>query len=360
MTGAPPTSARRTSSRASSGPNVSRRPCPRTPRCPTWRCGSSSTTRRSPPSSPACASPSTYAPTSGSAGGHRSTTRCWRNCGGTAGTGSRTPPGRDDAPLTVITMWAHSRSASTAFLRMMIERGDVTVVHEPFLALTETGEVRLPSGDVPARSEKELLARPAGLRQGGPRLRVRVPAPAPRGARRHHPHLHRPRPEADDQLALRGEAHGDLSGDRLRAPVRAVRGGPGGDRPRPARDPRGAAGPRAGEGGRDLLRPHRAALPPRGPHLGGRRPARVATAPRLARRRGRQRRLPGPPEHLSGHRREQPHTHLLLRPPPAVLRAAGPARLLTRSRHVSRDRPGRNLPADAGIPRRGVRARVRG
>jgi hypothetical protein len=54
-------------------------------------------------------------------------------------------------------MWAHSRSASTAFLRMMIERGDVTVVHEPFLALTETGETRLPDGTT-ARSAKELLA----------------------------------------------------------------------------------------------------------------------------------------------------------------------------------------------------------
>lgn len=65
-------------------------------------------------------------------------------------------------------MWAHSRSASTAFLRMMIERGDVTVVHEPFLALTETGEVRLPSGDVTARSEKELLARLAELGRDRP------------------------------------------------------------------------------------------------------------------------------------------------------------------------------------------------
>ncbi len=57
-------------------------------------------------------------------------------------------------------MWAHSRSASTAFLRMMLERGDVSVVHEPFLMLTETGAVSLPSadgGEVTARSEKELL-----------------------------------------------------------------------------------------------------------------------------------------------------------------------------------------------------------
>jgi hypothetical protein len=61
----------------------------------------------------------------------------------------------------VIMMWAHSRSASTAFLRMMIERGDVSVLHEPFLALTEEGEVSLPAADggrATARSEKELLA----------------------------------------------------------------------------------------------------------------------------------------------------------------------------------------------------------
>jgi hypothetical protein len=62
--------------------------------------------------------------------------------------------------VTVIAMWAHSRSASTAFLRMMIERGDVTVVHEPLLTLTGTGEVSLPSPDggrTLARSESELL-----------------------------------------------------------------------------------------------------------------------------------------------------------------------------------------------------------
>lgn len=61
----------------------------------------------------------------------------------------------------VVIMWAHSRSASTAFLRMMIERGDVAVLHEPFLALTEEGAVPLPSpdgGQATARSEKELLA----------------------------------------------------------------------------------------------------------------------------------------------------------------------------------------------------------
>jgi hypothetical protein len=58
--------------------------------------------------------------------------------------------------MSVIALWAHSRSASTAFLRMMIERGDLTVVHEPFLALHEEGSVTLPNGKV-ARSPEELV-----------------------------------------------------------------------------------------------------------------------------------------------------------------------------------------------------------
>jgi hypothetical protein len=49
--------------------------------------------------------------------------------------------------VTVIAMWAHPRAVSTAFLRMMIERGDVTVIHEPLVTLTDFGEVALPDGD---------------------------------------------------------------------------------------------------------------------------------------------------------------------------------------------------------------------
>lgn len=58
-------------------------------------------------------------------------------------------------------MWAHSRSASTAFGRMMMERGDVAVLHEPLLELTQTGSVAVPAADGGselARSERELLA----------------------------------------------------------------------------------------------------------------------------------------------------------------------------------------------------------
>ncbi|TCO60861.1 sulfotransferase family protein [Actinocrispum wychmicini] len=64
--------------------------------------------------------------------------------------------------MSAIVLWAHSRSASTAFLRMMAERGDVSTVHEPLLHLTETGEAKLP-GDIVVRDEHDLLARLVSL-----------------------------------------------------------------------------------------------------------------------------------------------------------------------------------------------------
>lgn len=74
-------------------------------------------------------------------------------------------------PPAVIFMWAHSRSASTAFDRMMIERGDVTVVHEPLLALTQAGQVEVPLTDgrsVLVRSERELLTELAAAGRSRP------------------------------------------------------------------------------------------------------------------------------------------------------------------------------------------------
>jgi hypothetical protein len=60
--------------------------------------------------------------------------------------------------MPVIVLWAHSRSASTAFGRMMIERGDVAVLHEPFLALTQGEAVTLPTAaGAIARSGRELV-----------------------------------------------------------------------------------------------------------------------------------------------------------------------------------------------------------
>jgi hypothetical protein len=78
----------------------------------------------------------------------------------------------------VIVLWAHSRSASTAFVRMMIERGDVAVLHEPFLALAQGEAVTVPAtgpatrpaagpapdgGGAVARSGRELVDRLAEL-----------------------------------------------------------------------------------------------------------------------------------------------------------------------------------------------------
>ncbi len=68
--------------------------------------------------------------------------------------------------MPVIALWAHSRSASTAFGRMMIERADVAVLHEPFLALAQGEAVTLPApggGTVTAGSSRRLVERLAEL-----------------------------------------------------------------------------------------------------------------------------------------------------------------------------------------------------
>jgi Sulfotransferase domain len=77
--------------------------------------------------------------------------------------------------MPVTALWAHSRSCSTAFGRMMIERGDVTVLHEPFLALEQGEPVTVPgSGGGPARTARpartgrELVDRLADLGRARP------------------------------------------------------------------------------------------------------------------------------------------------------------------------------------------------
>ncbi|MER0240497.1 sulfotransferase family protein [Streptomyces sp. HSW2009] len=73
--------------------------------------------------------------------------------------------------MTVICLWAHSRSRSTAFSRMMLERGDVTVLHEPWLALAETGAATVPQpggGESAVDSGPELVDRLAELGQERP------------------------------------------------------------------------------------------------------------------------------------------------------------------------------------------------
>jgi hypothetical protein len=68
--------------------------------------------------------------------------------------------------VSVIAMWAHPRALSTAFLRMMIERGDVCVIHEPLVTLTDWNEVQAPGldgGTATLRSPGEVLGHLAEL-----------------------------------------------------------------------------------------------------------------------------------------------------------------------------------------------------
>lgn len=61
----------------------------------------------------------------------------------------------------IIALWAHMRARSTAFLRMMIERDDVLVIHEPLVTLVDHGEVEVPDGaggTVILGSEHDLFA----------------------------------------------------------------------------------------------------------------------------------------------------------------------------------------------------------
>lgn len=66
----------------------------------------------------------------------------------------------------VIALWAHPRSLSTAFVRMMMERGDLQVVHEPLVTLVDDGEVELPADDgatVTVRTVDGVLTHLRGL-----------------------------------------------------------------------------------------------------------------------------------------------------------------------------------------------------
>lgn len=63
-------------------------------------------------------------------------------------------------------LWGMPRSRSTAFFRMMAERGDFLMLHEPFSNLAEFGSVRV--GNRRARSEGELIAAIRELARSGP------------------------------------------------------------------------------------------------------------------------------------------------------------------------------------------------
>jgi sulfotransferase family protein len=55
----------------------------------------------------------------------------------------------------LLALWSAPRCRSTAFLRMMEERGDVTVLHEPFSHVTDFGVTKV--GEREVRSERELI-----------------------------------------------------------------------------------------------------------------------------------------------------------------------------------------------------------
>ncbi|MFF5973376.1 sulfotransferase family protein [Streptomyces sp. NPDC012769] len=57
--------------------------------------------------------------------------------------------------IPVLALWSAPRSRSTAFARMMAERGDRVVVHEPFSQVVDFGEVKV--GDRVARGEQDVL-----------------------------------------------------------------------------------------------------------------------------------------------------------------------------------------------------------
>ncbi|MEU6810481.1 sulfotransferase family protein [Streptomyces sp. NPDC046831] len=61
----------------------------------------------------------------------------------------------DREPPRILALWSAPRSRSTAFLRMMAERGDYTVVHEPFSHVADFGEADVAGRTV--RSESELI-----------------------------------------------------------------------------------------------------------------------------------------------------------------------------------------------------------
>ncbi|GAA0438436.1 hypothetical protein GCM10010357_69820 [Streptomyces luteireticuli] len=56
----------------------------------------------------------------------------------------------------MLALWSAPRCRSTAFARMMTERGDRVVVHEPFSRVVDFGEVEV--GDRVARTEQDVLA----------------------------------------------------------------------------------------------------------------------------------------------------------------------------------------------------------
>jgi hypothetical protein len=66
----------------------------------------------------------------------------------------------------LLALWSVPRARSTAFLRMMVERGDITVVHEPFSRVIAFGRVVV--GGLTCRSATEVMQALQTLTLEGP------------------------------------------------------------------------------------------------------------------------------------------------------------------------------------------------
>jgi len=227
-------------------------------------------------------------------------------------------------------MWAHSRSTSTAFLRMMIERGDVITVHEPWLALTETGTITLPAvgdGTASARADTELrdhLIRLSGSRPVFVKEVVdyRYPylfdTPAEVASFTHTFLVRDPRPTIASHYAMKPTVTSPEIGFERLAELFDLLWSVTGRKPLVLRAERLVGDPQAVV---RVLRLHRAAVPAARGRVAAGRPARVGAAPVLAPGRHQQPRLYRPAEFIRGDRRQRRLTAVVLRPPLPVLRA---------------------------------------
>lgn len=67
---------------------------------------------------------------------------------------------------TLLALWSAPRCRSTAFLRMMVQRGDFEVVHEPFSHVADFGVARVAGREI--RSETDVIAALRGLSKERP------------------------------------------------------------------------------------------------------------------------------------------------------------------------------------------------
>jgi hypothetical protein len=66
----------------------------------------------------------------------------------------------------ILVLWSAPRCRSTAFARMITERGDFAALHEPFSHVKDFGEAKV--GDVVAHDEPELIAAIRAMARAGP------------------------------------------------------------------------------------------------------------------------------------------------------------------------------------------------